>query len=105
MLLSGRASLAEDSVKIAHPDQEVQRRLFALAKTCAEYMQLKRDGKLKTDQPVNVMIQLPPRIKLAAQVIANEHRGPTGRNLGLARWISALVTKQVRDRYPDIEPY
>lgn len=44
MMVGGRAGLAEDSAEIAYPDARIRARAFALAKTAAEYMVLKRDG-------------------------------------------------------------
>jgi len=104
MLQSGRAGLAEDSARITYSDPRSRERLFALAKTVVEYMQLKRDGRIETNAPINVMIQLPVEVKLAAQMIANEHRGQTGRRLGLATWIAALVKREVYHRYPHLNP-
>lgn len=105
MLMSSRAGLADDSVKIMYPDsQGARERLFILAKTVVEYMTLKADGHLDLDIPLRVMIELPPKIKLAAQMIANDHRGPTGRKLGLATWISAMVKREVYERYPHLKP-
>ena len=104
MLRSGKAGLAEDSAKIAYPDPKARERLFVLATLVVEHMTLKRDGKLDNHEPVVVMIELPPQIKLAAQVIANDMRGATGRRLGLAPWISALVKREVYQRYPHLRP-
>ena len=105
LMSSKRAGLAEDSVRIMYPDQpEARERMFALAQTVVEYMTLKRDGKIDTKAPVRVMIELPPEVKLAAQMIANDHRGPTGRRLGLATWIASLVKREVYDRYPNLRP-
>lgn len=102
MMCSGKAGLAEDSAAIAYPDPKTRERAFALAKTVVEYMVLKRDGKVETDQPCRVMIELPIPVKLAAQMIANDHRGPKGRKLGLATWIAALVKAEVYRRYPHL---
>lgn len=102
MLMSGRAGLAEDSAKIAYPDPKARERLFVLAKTVVEYMTMKRDGRIDNQAPVQIIIELPPQIKLAAQVIANDHRGATGRRLGLSTWISSLVKQEVFRRYPHL---
>jgi hypothetical protein len=102
MMLGGRAGLAEDSAAIAYPDPKIRERAFALAKTVTEYMVLKRDGKVETGHPVRLMIELPIPIKLAAQMIANDHSGPSGRKLGLASWIAALVKREVLTRYPHL---
>lgn len=105
MLTTKRAALAEDSVLIMYPnDPGARDRIFALAKVVCEFMALKADGKIDLDTPLKVMIELPPAIKLAAQMIANDHRGPTGRKLGLSTWISAMVKKEVYDRYPHLRP-
>jgi hypothetical protein len=104
MLLGGKASMAEDSAAIAYPDGAVRARAFDLAKLVVEAMTLKRDGKMDLGHPVHLMIALPPQIKLAAQVLANECRGPTGRRLGLARWISGLVIREVLRHYPHLDP-
>jgi len=103
MLMSNRAGLAEDSVAIMYADPGTRERLFALANITVEFLTLKKDGKLEGDEPVSVMIELPPQIKLAAQVIANDHRGATGRKLGLATWISSLVKREVYAKYPHLK--
>jgi len=100
--MSGRAGLADDTVKIAYSDPKARERIFTLANIVVEWMTLKRDGKLENNEPVNVMIELPPPIKLAAQFIANDLRGPTGRRLGLATWIAGLVKREVYGRYPHL---
>jgi hypothetical protein len=102
MMMGGNAGLAEDSAAITYPDPNVRQRAFALAKTVTEYMIAKRDGKVETNQPARLMIELPLPIKLAAQMIANDHRGPTGRRLGLATWIAALVKREVMQHYPHL---
>jgi hypothetical protein len=102
MLIGGRATLAEDSAAITYPDDAVRKRAFSLARTVAEYMVLKRDGKIESGHPLRVMIELPVPVKLAAQIIAQEHRGPTGRGMGLATWIAALVKGEVYRRYPHL---
>jgi len=104
MMMGGNAGLADDSANIAYPDRRIRERAFTLAKTIVEYMVLKRDGKVDASHPVRIMIELPIPIKLAAQMIANEHRGPTGRRLGLASWIAALVKQAVYQRYPHLDP-
>lgn len=105
MLMSNRAGLAADSVAIMYPDNRAAKeRLFTLATTVVEYMTLKADGHLDLDKPIRVMIELPPQVKLAAQMIANDHRGPTGRKLGLSTWISAMVKREVYTRYPHLKP-
>ena len=104
MLVGGRAALAEDSAEIAYPDPHVRERAFALAKTAAEYMVLKRDGAVETGRPARVIVELPIDIKLAAQMIANEHRSAKGRRLGLATWMAALVKREVYARYPHLNP-
>lgn len=105
MLTRGKAGLAEDSVAIMYPDdQGAKERMFALARTVVEYMTMKADGKIDLDTPAKVMVLLPPKVKLAAQMIANDHRGPTGRKLGLATWISAMVKREVYERYPHLKP-
>lgn len=104
MMRSGKAGLAEDSAAIAYPDPKVRERAFALAKTVVEFMVLKRDGQVETNQPCRVMIELPIPVKLAAQMIANDHRGPKGRKLGLAAWIAGLVKREVYNRYPHLRP-
>lgn len=104
MLASGRAGLADDSARIQYPDPKVRERLFDLAKTVVEYMRLKRDGRIDTRAPVNVIVPLPVDVKLAAQIIANEHVGPNGRRLGLASWIAALIKRDVYARYPHLQP-
>jgi hypothetical protein len=105
MLQHGRAGLASDSVSLRFPDDRGAReRLLTLARTVAEYMVLKRDGRVQSGEPLRVVVELPVDIKLAAQVIAHDHRGPTGRRLGLARWIAALVKTEVYSRYPGLDP-
>jgi hypothetical protein len=105
MLMSPkRSGLVEDSLSIMYPDASARERLMALAQAVVEYMTMKADGKIDLNQPVRVMIELEPQVKLAAQMIANELRGPTGRQLGLARWISAMVRKEVYERYPHLRP-
>ena len=104
LIMSKRAGLAEDSVRIMYPDPASRERVFALANTVVEYMIMKRDGHLDGDLPVRVMIELPPKVKLAASMMANDHRGPTGRKLGLATWVASLVKKQVYERYPQLDP-
>ncbi len=104
MLQHGKAGLAEDSVRITYQDPGTRDRMFALAKTVVEYMTLKRDGRIQSGEPLRVMIELPVAVKFAAQMIAHDHRGPTGRPLGLARWIAALVKCEVYDRYPTLDP-
>jgi hypothetical protein len=105
MLMSPkRAGLVEDSISIMYPDQSARERLMALAKAVTEYMTLKAEGKIDLKQPVRVMIELDPQVKLAAQMLANELRGPTGRKLGLARWIAGMVKREVYDRYPHLRP-
>lgn len=104
MMMGGRAGLAEDSAAIAYPEQRTRERAFALAKTVVEYMTLKRDGKVDADHPARLMIELPIPVKLAAQMIANDHRGPSGRKLGLSTWIAALVKREVYQRYPHLDP-
>lgn len=104
MMVGGRAGLAEDSAEIAYPDARIRARAFALAKTAAEYMVLKRDGAVDSGRPARVMIELPVDVKLAAQMIANEHRNQKGRRLGLATWIAALVKREVYRQYPHLDP-
>lgn len=104
MMVGGRAGLAEDSAEIAYPDPRIRERAFALAKTVAEYMVLKRDGAVDSGRPARIMVELPIDIKLAAQLIAQEHKGQRGRPLGLAAWISALVKREVYARYPHLNP-
>jgi hypothetical protein len=104
LMVGGRAGLAEDSAEIAYPDARIRARAFALAKTVAEYMVLKRDGAVDSGRPARVMIELPIPVKLAAQMIANEHRGQRGRPLGLATWVAALVKREVYQRYPHLDP-
>ncbi len=99
-----RSGLVEDSIKIMYPDLGARERLMQLANAVVEYMTMKADGKIDLNQPMRVMIELPPQVKLAAQMIANEHRGPTGRKLGLARWISALVKAEVYEKFPHLKP-
>lgn len=103
MLLGGRAGWADDSAAILYPDPDVRARAFALAKTVTEYMALKRDGAVRDGRPARVLIELPVPVKMAAQIIANEHRGSTGRKLGLAAWIAALVKREVHRQYPHLE--
>jgi hypothetical protein len=102
MMLGGRAGWAEDSAAMLYPDPTVRERAFALAKTVTEFMVLKRDGAVADGRPARVLIELPVKVKLAAQMIANEHRGSKGRNLGLATWIAALVKAEVYRRYPHL---
>lgn len=104
MMVGGRAGLAEDSAEIAYPDARIRARAFALAKTVAEYMVLKRDGAVDSGRPARLMIELPIPVKLAAQMIANEHQGQRGRPLGLATWVAALVKREVYQRYPHLDP-
>lgn len=104
MLGSKRAGLIEDSVRIMYPDANARERLMKLARLVHEYMALKADGHIDLKIPVKVMIELPPNVKLAAQMIANDHRGATGRKLGLAPWISALVKKEVYRLHPHLRP-
>jgi hypothetical protein len=104
MLMSKRAGLADDAAKIAYPDPAVRERLFDLANMVVEYMTLKRDGQVESDQPIKVMIELPREVKFAAQILANDHKGPTGRRLGLAPFITALVKQEVYRRYPHLKP-
>lgn len=104
MMLGGRAGWAEDSAAMLYPDPKIRERAFALAKTVTEYMVLKRDGAAADGRPARVMIELPVRVKLAAQMIANDHRGSQGRKLGLAAWIAALVKREVYRRYPHLDP-
>lgn len=103
MLMSGKAGLAEDTARIAYPDDAARSRVFALARTVVEHMTLKRDGKLDTGEPCRVVVSLDPHVKLAAQLMANELRGPTGRKLGLARWIQMLVEREVYTKNPQIK--
>jgi hypothetical protein len=104
MLQSKRAGEAEDAAAIAFPDMEVRKRVFNLAGVVAEYMTLKRDGLVDAGHPARVMIELPIPVKLAAQMIANEHRNQKGRRLGLATWIAALVKREVYRQYPHLDP-
>jgi hypothetical protein len=104
MLRGGKAGLAEDSARVAYPDDRARARLFDLAKTVVAWMTMKRDGVVSSNEPVNVMVTLPAAIKLAAQQLANEQRGRTGRRLGLAPWIAALVKREVYGRYPALRP-
>jgi len=104
MLQHGKAGVAQDSVEITYRDPGARERMMVLAKTVAEYMILKRDGRIDSDEPVRVTIELPVQVKLAAQVMANDHRGPTGRRMGLGRWIVALVEREVYQRYPNLKP-
>ena len=105
MLTTRRAALAEDSVAIMYPgDDGAKERLFALAKIVCEYTAMKADGKIDLNTPIKVMIELPPPVKLAAQMIANDHRGPTGRKLGLSTWISAMIKREGYERYPHLRP-
>jgi hypothetical protein len=104
MLMSGRSGLAEDTAKIAYPDPKARERLFVLSKVVVEWMTLKRDGKLEGNEPVMVMIELPPAIKFAAGVMAHDMMGPTGRRLGLSTWIAGLVKREVYGRYPHLRP-
>lgn len=99
-----RAGLVEDSLAIMYPNTDARDRLMALAQAVVEYMTMKADGKIDLNHPVRVMIELEPEIKLAAQMMANEMRGPTGRKLGLARWISSMVRREVFKRYPHLKP-
>ncbi len=105
MLMSKRAGLVEDTIKIMYPENKgAQERLMALAGTVVEFMTLKADGHIDLNKPVRVMIELPPQVKIAAQMMANDMRGPTGRKLGLATWIAALVKREVFERYPHLKP-
>ena len=105
MLMSPkRAGLVDDSIKIMYPDAGARERLMALATAVAEFMTMKADGKIDLNLPIRVMIELEPQVKLAAQMMANDMRGPTGRKLGLARWISMMVRREVYDRYPHLRP-
>ena len=105
MLMSNkRAGLVEDSINIMYPDAGARDRLLTLAKMVVEFMTLKRDGHVDLKIPVKVMIELPPQVKMAAQMIANDHRGSTGRKLGLATWISSMVKKEVYERFPHLRP-
>lgn len=103
MLLGGRAGWAEDSAAMLYPDPEVRDRMFALAKTATEYMVAKRDGVVQDRRPARLMIELPLKVKLAAQMIAHEHSGTQGRKLGLAAWVAALVKAEVYRRYPHLQ--
>jgi hypothetical protein len=103
MLMSSKAGLAEDSVRIAYEDPKARERLFLLANIVVEWMTLKRDGKLTGNEPLPVLIELPPQIKFAAQTIANDFTGSTGRRLGLASWIAGIVKAEVYKRYPHLK--
>lgn len=104
MLMGGKAGLADDSVRVMYTDPSARERMFALANVVVQFMTLKRDGKIESGESVSVMIELPPQVKLAADMIAHDHKGPTGRRLGLATWISSLVKREVYSRYPHLAP-
>lgn len=103
MLMGGRAGEAEDTAKILYPEHPVRVRFFKLVQMVVEYMTLKRDGKIQGKEPVRTVIELEPDLHFAAKTIANDHRGPTGRRLGFAHWIEALVKREIFKRYPHMD--
>jgi hypothetical protein len=100
MLMGGRAGEADDTAKILYPDQPTRVRFFKLVRLVVEYMTLKQDGKIDGDKPIRTVIELEPDVHFAAKTIANDHRGPTGKRLGFAHWIEALILREVYRRYP-----
>lgn len=104
MLMHGKSGLAEDSAKIAYPDLQVRARAFELAQLVVEWMTAKKDGKLSPLSEAPVMILLPLPVKQAAQLMAREMRGSTGRPLGLATFIRMMVCEAVYRKFPQLRP-